>query len=391
MKRRANFSPPLGDLPYKMTRTRKANSTPVNTRARGGRVNGRGRGRGGGQSSSQSGEFSVFLNPESEICGFCVSLVEDNGVVCVKCAGSYHANQQCTGLEEAVLNCFTSGTGEGLAYICVSCRIERPTAHRGADSSNTQQESPGQLYNMVQSLATTVSTMMQQITKLTESVQTLTDRAHSSQVSLNDEDLFIKFHEFEDRKRRRDSIIVRGIIAENITPFINTFQAITEEITGNRTVPSQADIHTIAADRNLFRVTVSNRDVRVSILQNARKLKDSANFSGVFISRDLTFQQRQAAKTRREESREQGASRGGAYRSRGGRGGVPAGVGRGASFSGAWTNRNNEATVTPTFAGALRNGNSNATQNSPGNNGSQMDASTPPSSGQGGISTGTFQ
>ena len=65
---------------------------------------------------------------------------------------------------------------------------------------------------------------------------------------------------------------------------------------------------------------------------------------------------------------------------------------RGASFSGAWANRTNEASpITPTFAGTLGNGNSNATQNTPVNNSSQMDASTPPASGQGGISTGTFQ
>ena len=52
----------------------------------------------------------------------------------------------------------------------------------------------------------------------------------------------------------------------------------------------------------LFRVDIPDKDCRVKILSSANKLKNSTEFKKVYISKDLTFLQRQEIKERRARS-----------------------------------------------------------------------------------------
>ena len=196
------------------------------------------------------------------------------------------------------------------------------------ESARLQQGSVNQLYTMVQSLTVTVGTVVKEMGQLTTNVKLLTEKAPaapSHQNAISDNDLYLKFQEFEDRRRRRDCLIIRGINAENTTQLVNSFQAITEEITGTRTTPANTSF--ISKEKKIFRVEIPNREARMNILANSKKLKDSANFSSVFFNKDLTYQQRQAAKTRREEARRKNAESNGPRQ-------AIRGIGRGNSFAG---------------------------------------------------------
>ena len=96
----------------------------------------------------------------------------------------------------------------------------------------------------------------------------------------------------------------------------------------------------------MFRVNVPSRTIKQQLLTEANKLKNHPSFSNIFISRDLTFKQREELKLRRQNLRSDGnngslpppggsglvagtAGRGGAAAGRGGAGGR--GRGRGGS------------------------------------------------------------
>ena len=63
------------------------------------------------------------------------------------------------------------------------------------------------------------------------------------------------------------------------------------------------NVHCINQATNLYRADINNKDTRLGVSKNARKLKDSGKFSRVYINRDLTYPQRQNARSQRMEAR----------------------------------------------------------------------------------------
>ena len=49
----------------------------------------------------------------------------------------------------------------------------------------------------------------------------------------------------------------------------------------------------------MYRVRIGIKNDRAEILENSKRLKDNPNYKNVFISRDLTYSQRQAILARR--------------------------------------------------------------------------------------------
>ena len=115
--------------------------------------------------------------------------------------------------------------------------------------------------------------------------------------------------EFEERKKRASSIIVRGIEANTVGEFSRKFTPVYQHLTN--TVPQIASTHCISTENKMFRVTFRDKAARVEIMSLAKNLASSSDFRSVYISRDLTLAQRKEIKERRaQRPRPRGTHRG---------------------------------------------------------------------------------
>jgi hypothetical protein len=103
--------------------------------------------------------------------------------------------------------------------------------------------------------------------------------------------------EVEEQNKRKDSVIVRGLIASNAVEFREKFGDVSEVLTGSRIVLD--DVYCISRDNKMYRCKILSVDGRKSILEKARELSQHQEFDTIFISRDLTFKQRKQLYERR--------------------------------------------------------------------------------------------
>ena len=104
-----------------------------------------------------------------------------------------------------------------------------------------------------------------------------------------------ELRELEERKKRRASLVIRGLQVSTPTEAAAKFGEITSMLIGERAILSE--VCRIKSDSDLFRGNVHDERVRRLILEQSRKLKDSA-YSMVYIRRDLTYSQREELKAR---------------------------------------------------------------------------------------------
>ena len=97
--------------------------------------------------------------------------------------------------------------------------------------------------------------------------------------------------EFEERKKRRDCIIVRGSTSTTEAEFRTEFSGATQHVLGNPVTPGS--VQCINPDRGMYRVRVTNLQLRDRVLVNAKKLNESDLYSHLYFARDLTYMQRQ--------------------------------------------------------------------------------------------------
>ena len=297
----------------------------VNSRGARGVNLGRGRGRGNlpGQVNSSANRVSTrssnatpvstvplsASNSGNELCGFCSLVVGSDGIGCDQCSNWYHPSTQCTGLKTNTVRCIQEEGGDTIRYVCNECRCQsRPSTQNQTGSSNLvapdsqfTQETVGQLFEMVKCLAQSVALLTNKFnSNLNSGLGESLSNHHNPVPSSNRESLFAEFHEYDERKKRRESIIVRGIAAANETEFITTFDKISLAILGRSVQPD--NIVCINHQTNLYRIKIVDNDTRRSILTNAKKLRDTDDFKNVFLSRDLTYLQRQELRARRVAS-----------------------------------------------------------------------------------------
>ena len=297
----------------------------VNSRGARGGMSGRGRGRGNlpGQVNSSDNRVVTRSNNATSIstiplstdvgivlCGFCSIVVGNDSIGCDKCSKWYHPTTQCTGLKSNTISCIQVEGGDTIKFVCSECRCQPRSRGQGrADSSIStspvpqfSQETVGQLYEMIKSLAQSVTLLTK---KFDESVNSSRfgnslQNQPSSVAAASRDSLFAEFHEYEERKKRKESVIVRGIVAANETEFTTIFGRISLAISGRCIQPDQ--VVCINHQSNLYRIKIADHDTRRSILTNAKKLRDDDNYKNVFLSRDLTYLQRQEFRARRTAS-----------------------------------------------------------------------------------------
>ena len=233
-------------------------------------------------------------------CGFCDSPTDSASVPCAKCGTNFHPASKWTGLSEAAIKCLLEEAGSGIQYVCTRCRCTGPASP--TTDGPSAQGAMGQLYYLIKSLSDTVSKLSVEVAEI--SIEVATKRKATTfpgNVLPSRDALFSEFREFEERKKRADSLIVRGLAGLTDAQFKTKFRDISRDLVGS--CVDFSDVYCINREKGLFRVRTKDRKMRQTVLQNANKLKGHQSYGAVFISRDLTYIQRQEMRQRREASR----------------------------------------------------------------------------------------
>ena len=218
----------------------------------------------------------------------------DDAIGCDSCSNWYHPSPQCTGLRPAAIECILKDGGHGIVFKCNVCRCSNNSSI-GSDNSDMNL-ALAQVFEMVKSLATNVAQLTSQVSLLlsnTDGSQQIgnLDRSHSSSGSITRDNLYVELREYEEQKKRSNSIIVKGTDAQNDTDFTTTFGNICQYLLGATLVVK--NVFCISRERSIYRVIFENKDDKVAIIPLAKNLKNNQDFSRIYINRDLTYLQRQ--------------------------------------------------------------------------------------------------
>ena len=243
-------------------------------------------------------------------CGFCGADVSDESIVCTCCRKAYHPSTSCTGLKPLSIQCLREEEDSAIAYTCTTCRCI-PTRVTGTTSSSSQNSdgewkvAVGQVLEIVKSLASNMNALSASVNNVLNSSQGAGQQvspeppAPRSESAISRNELYTEMWEFDERKKRVSSVIVRGIQANNETDFLDKFREVVQVLLSAS--PQISDTYCISAEKKNFRVTFRDKATRVNIMSVARNLKDSPEYKHVFISRDLTFSQREEIRSKRDK------------------------------------------------------------------------------------------
>ena len=246
-------------------------------------------------------------------CGLCGTDVSDESITCVLCSKSYHPTTVCTGLKPMTIQCLREEEESAISYTCTSCRCSpsRVSSSPGAGNNGEWNIAVGQVLEIVKCLASNMSQLSTTVNRLLEDKEAATVQAHASdrimpaisETVVSKQDLYTEMWEFEERKKRQNSVIVRGTGCNTIDEFSDKFRLILQFLLQSN--PRIASTHCICPDKKIFRVTFVDKATKVNLLTAAPNLMSSPDYKRTFISRDLTYAQRQAAARTRASKRAQ--------------------------------------------------------------------------------------
>ena len=156
---------------------------------------------------------------------------------------------------------------------------------------------------MIRALTISVTELIDKVANITASSSNQSGNigigpsSQSSSFGTRDE-LYSELWEFEDRKKRRESLIVKGLSCSSDSEFSSKFTAMTQTLTNTAITPDS--VYCIDQGRAMYRVKINSFDSRKQILDQAKNLKTLNGYSQVYINRDLTFRQRQELRSRRQ-------------------------------------------------------------------------------------------
>ena len=252
----------------------------------------------------------TVVSPNDSNCGVCGVEVGVDGIGCDCCTKWFHPTSVCTGLTSGVIQIIT-GQNPGLFYKCTICRCLGTSPLQGNSSSLAQashgtaldQQTGAQLFEMVRALTICVTKLTDKVADISASPSYQSGNVRvgpsdqSSSYRTRDE-LYSELWEFEDRKKRRESLIVKGLSCSSDSEFSSKFTAMTQTLTNTTISPDS--VYCIDQGRAMYRVKINSFDSRKQILDQAKNLKTLNGYSQVYINRDLTFRQRQELRSRRQ-------------------------------------------------------------------------------------------
>ena len=119
----------------------------------------------------------------------------------------------------------------------------------------------------------------------------------SNEAPMSRKDLYAEMWEFEERKKRATSVIVRGTGSNNVGEFTDKFKLLHQFLLNS--APRIANVHCISTESKLYRVTLDSKESRATLMKETSKLKDRPEYKDIYISRDLTLAQRNDMKAKR--------------------------------------------------------------------------------------------
>ena len=249
---------------------------------------------------------------EVDACATCMKDVVGNACIgCDSCERWVHNTEMCSGLPRKLLDAITEHDGSGIAFYCTLCRISR---------QKVQSSSPSQAQGLMTEL---IMQLFQQIQGICSSVQALTEQVKNVSVSpstsqtLNSCPASLpqnpaqqpasaeyrtaireEIREMTERDKRKHSIIIKGLGASTPRDLALKFRRLTSEVMDKPVEVSE--VTAIPNHPQIFRAKILDEDNRNLVLEKAKFLKDTDDYKGVYISRDLTYAQRTALFNRRK-------------------------------------------------------------------------------------------
>ena len=240
---------------------------------------------------------AVRGNSSNDHCGTCNGITGADAIGCDRCTNWFHPSPMCLGLPDQLITSIQEYGGTGVVFVCTECRT------CGGGGGDVSQSAIKQLFQTVKKLCETVQSLTSQVADLSSNPGST---GHQSASGLNPSSAPDTDHlrtlireetrEIEERHKRRQSVIVRGIKAQSVETFKPMFDRVCSYLTGSPVVFSNAMC--ISKDKHIFRIKIEDDESRKTLLDNARNLRNSS-FTDTFINRDLTYKQRGELRARR--------------------------------------------------------------------------------------------
>lgn len=255
----------------------------------------------------------------TQSCGTCDGDVGDEAIGCDECETWVHNTEMCSGLTQDMIGTISRYQGSGIKFVCMKCRVTYTAARGNSPSSSTEPhmaELVGQLFQQVKGISNIVQELVTQVKALSiqnkpnqltsapppnptyasalSATTGLLNAAPSTEYrTLVREEL----RELEEQRKRRDSLVIRGLEANSAQAAVKNFEAVSEHLIQHKV--TLEDVVRIPSETDLYRGKIKDDNTRKLILDKAKNLKGSAQFGSVFIRRDLTYNQRRELRARR--------------------------------------------------------------------------------------------
>ena len=261
-----------------------------------------------GRSGSTSAATTRSDDASVQLCVSCSKDVGDNPIGCDTCEHWVHNTEMCSGLPQKVIDAIMEYDGSGINFVCTKCRIRRETSSTG-NPQPLMIELMDQLFQQLKGLCSTVQGLVNQVETLSAKPPVMpTPPAPlpnpSPPPNLSQDDYKAAIHkevkEINEINKRRNSIIIKGLVADSTRDLSQKFSLLTQEVMGTPVMLS--DVTCIPNHSNIYRAKILNDDIRKQVLDKSKFLRGTV-YNDVFISRDLTYSQRAERFARRQARR----------------------------------------------------------------------------------------
>ena len=252
--------------------------------------------------------MSGTVTQVSSSCQFCQgSPLDNNAIGCDTCESWYHGSTLCTGLKEETIGAILGEDAASIRFVCSKCRCSSPSTSSSPQGASELSAGLSQLFRTVQCLASTVSDLSRQVSTFIQNPRPPTplpprpnEPTTDTQSYMKKTELYGEIREIEERRKRINSVIVRGIDAPSEAVFLEKFHRVSQSII--QASPTASNIFFIDRDKKICRIDINDRQARTALLSNAKNLKEG-EFRDIYISKDLTYTQRRENARKRAENR----------------------------------------------------------------------------------------
>ena len=211
-------------------------------------------------------------------CGICGHKISNQSCIgCDKCDSLVHGTQMCSGLPEKVVKNIIDYNNVGVAYICFECRKSKIATKKSTRSSSHEHDTDNsllfnQLFETIKGLSNTVQTLFNEVKAMSQI------NIHSPPLDQEKIKILVtdQYHEMEERKKRRNYIVIKGLPTANLDEAADKFKTLSKYLINKEVIPH--NIMKIKNVHNMFRLRIDCDEDRTNLLTSAHNLKNNENF-----------------------------------------------------------------------------------------------------------------